>query len=1545
MKRFSRYGFILFSSLMAVISIPVISVPAMGYGADPGADAIVDNFVTVGLQFDSEDPLNYVGKTGDDVLLMINASLSETTIGAASSATVKIFIDNNDVEIPTFSDGMMVGKGSTIYLKNDPESGQRYITFDLDAGESVNAQIFFTVPNGITKDSIATILTTFVYDAVNNEIPDAANVNITRKLGITWNASHHWEPVQKTVSHEVMKINSAGNLPEAISYMIQAGSGNTAETGVIFTKNWTIEDTLILPEGISFPQGTVTSKNGSLLIDETPVFETNCPDAEFRLPEQNRLRFVCKLENLSLAGDTEKQEISNPGIKAELHADQFVIDPDMLSASEQSIIRNEAVFSETSYFDAVTSSSAYAETIIPAPAPELSVTKTAELFDSSENPYPPEISSVIVGDIIKYSIRVENSGALAGLFDILDPIPAYTEFYRFDEGDHTGKMMTDGSGAVNVVWNEQRIAAGEVRNYSFFVKVIEQGGTFARIKNVAYVSGSDDEIINSNLVSHKFAEVEPNVRISKKALDESGKELESVSAEDISADFSYLIEVYNFGLTAAIGRKVVDPLPQNIEFISAEAAFLVDETGQKIPTGNEPVYDPAANTVTWEGVDIPGTRSEESVVEMVIHVRIKNADELTNGQIIRNDVVVFEDQETEDSTFSETTYAASPANIDDGEEPDENPQTEKSALYLQKSVLMIGKIDEENQTLIDSNQSLQEYVEGVDNGILYDIILWNDSESTEKLPVQVLIDQLPDGFLYQGLTLSTEPKIGLDSILTLAESEPNFPIQSERSITRLSSKVSAVYHSERSAVLINIADSSGNPVWLDPGEGIEFGMICRLETGLINSMVSRNYIAAGIDPLLLDSMIPGISEGVSFPVIGSSLKPNISATPKKLSVEESTNLADLGETSAYSWYETYVSVAPAAIKPGIQKTAFMQRHGSSSASAVEETEISTDKQISAQADVRWRITISNDQTDLNSQILPIQDYLLTDIVPPPYSVPVVSDDYPAGFKPEFSLYSAGGTLVRTVVIPETAQKIEYRTVIEDVGSETLTLQTPTITWTLAGDEFEIPGGYYAVIDFWTIYNSPLQETGSFTNTINLTLSQPFNPDLVEKGTIAEEGKTISAFDTVFFRGAYQSFSYIMVTDLSGANSGSGFGYDEENNVIEIQEPGAPIEYTLNITNSSSRVFNNLVVIDKLPAEGDFGNINLSSPRGSEFKVVLENPDTMNVSIIDAVESGSKPILGLDPSHYRIEFTDRTSFTNAEWGGLATDSFHSQYDPLSDTGFRIVFDDTVNLAEGQNLSISFDAFLGDDAVAGETAWNTFGYAYRELSDQIFYVPEPTKVGVRLIQPLAPPEPESPTPTSTTIPDRADATPTVFIPTATAAVTATPEIWFPQMPGTGFSTHHLTVLDSMPENISYTETGFTLDIPVLDVLADIVTIPSEDQKWIVDWLGDRAGLLSGSPLPGDGFSYIAAHNHLNTTEIGPFLFIRDLQPNDRIFVADSDGRLRQFSVFENKLFAPNDFQEVKNLAETKEGTLTLITCEDEDVNGGYLHRRVVFAEPVG
>ncbi|NMB94719.1 MAG: DUF11 domain-containing protein [Flexilinea flocculi] len=169
-------------------------------------------------------------------------------------------------------------------------------------------------------------------------------------------------------------------------------------------------------------------------------------------------------------------------------------------------------------------------------------------------------------------------------------------------------------------------------------------------------------------------------------------------------------------------------------------------------------------------------------------------------------------------------------------------------------------------------------------------------------------------------------------------------------------------------------------------------------------------------------------------------------------------------------------------------------------------------------------------------------------------------------------------------------------------------------------------------------------------------------------------------------------------------------------------------------------------------------------------------------------------------------------------------------------------------------------------------------------------------------------------------------------------------FVKIPMTGFSTRNMTLLREQPAAMAYGTLGIDLELPILNVMTELVTVPEDETSWAVDWLGDRAGLLQGSALPGRGTSYIAAHNHLNNLEAGPFLFINELVENDRIFVRDSTGNLLIFSVYANELYEPDEFNRMQEKAAEFENSLVLITCENEAADGGYLNRRIVFARPL-
>ena len=168
----------------------------------------------------------------------------------------------------------------------------------------------------------------------------------------------------------------------------------------------------------------------------------------------------------------------------------------------------------------------------------------------------------------------------------------------------------------------------------------------------------------------------------------------------------------------------------------------------------------------------------------------------------------------------------------------------------------------------------------------------------------------------------------------------------------------------------------------------------------------------------------------------------------------------------------------------------------------------------------------------------------------------------------------------------------------------------------------------------------------------------------------------------------------------------------------------------------------------------------------------------------------------------------------------------------------------------------------------------------------------------------------------------------------------------LPSTGFSSLLPTTLSAQPKNLSYNPTGLRMMIPSLNVEMELVTIPMNNNSWAVEWLGDRGGILEGSAMPGEGYSFIAAHNTLNDTEYGPFAMLGTLEVNDLITISGngkSNKNLKTFRVFENTILTPGDMKALEKVAGSEEKTLVLITCENESAEGGYLNRRVIFAKP--
>ena len=165
----------------------------------------------------------------------------------------------------------------------------------------------------------------------------------------------------------------------------------------------------------------------------------------------------------------------------------------------------------------------------------------------------------------------------------------------------------------------------------------------------------------------------------------------------------------------------------------------------------------------------------------------------------------------------------------------------------------------------------------------------------------------------------------------------------------------------------------------------------------------------------------------------------------------------------------------------------------------------------------------------------------------------------------------------------------------------------------------------------------------------------------------------------------------------------------------------------------------------------------------------------------------------------------------------------------------------------------------------------------------------------------------------------------------------------LPNTGFSSRYRTALSVRPEGIVYQDLPLSLQIPRFGVEAALTVMPRQGNTWAAEWLGAKAGVLEGSPLPGEGVSLIASHNTLNEREYGPFARLSELEPQDKIFIRTAEGNLQRYQVSTNQLIDPADFKTLEAIAGRDPNTLLLITCETELPEGGYANRRVISATP--
>ena len=168
--------------------------------------------------------------------------------------------------------------------------------------------------------------------------------------------------------------------------------------------------------------------------------------------------------------------------------------------------------------------------------------------------------------------------------------------------------------------------------------------------------------------------------------------------------------------------------------------------------------------------------------------------------------------------------------------------------------------------------------------------------------------------------------------------------------------------------------------------------------------------------------------------------------------------------------------------------------------------------------------------------------------------------------------------------------------------------------------------------------------------------------------------------------------------------------------------------------------------------------------------------------------------------------------------------------------------------------------------------------------------------------------------------------------------------PTLPSTGITSASAIPMSGKPASVSYEPVSMELQIPTLDIIGDIVLVKFTDDSYPTEWLGMNIGMLEGTNLPGEGFSVLAAHNTLDAQTYGPFALLSEINVGDHIFIRKQDGRLLIFEIYSNEKISEYDFEALYKQGYQFDNTVTLMTCEDERIEGGYASRRIVSAKIV-
>lgn len=616
--------------------------------------------------------------------------------------------------------------------------------------------------------------------------------------------------------------------------------------------------------------------------------------------------------------------------------------------------------------------------------------------------------------------------------------------------------------------------------------------------------------------------------------------------------------------------------------------------------------------------------------------------------------------------------------------------------------------------------------------IMYYVVLYNNGDN--RLYLNDMQDKLPEGFTYLTMNSGNSPIVNqtLSDTMITSDNSSNFLVNIKNSSTddikflsvnvnceknndgTLSFKFSKIEQKD-SAVKY---DEIRNKLYLEKGEAIAFSYVC--DIGLIEDSYDKAVNTIGMNYYdYLNADVNSVSSD-DVSVNGKLNDEHMDQNDGTRAIDDAKNVhSKYGFNGSGKWLISNVTVSRGGISPGI--TNYTDSYVDTNGNIIRYV---TDAP--PQAVVNWRVRMHN------SGFSSITDYTITDTLPIRYSLTgslslKMYDNTQTSEVKKFENFitilsertkTDDSIRIRSnynnnectipfdgteVIVPISDNNGSYVNISisiskNDKGQEVLSIR-------FADKGFSIPeeGGY---VD---LSLSSVNVTGQIVNTVYTNTAvlipnkQSFSSTTQGSLVYDSDGKTLIGVTNnsplnISFGALTSSIKEVFEINNTDNKTDS----NQEKNYITLNNKKNEFRYTLSVKNETNSTMKRLVLIDTLPKLNDTSPFDSTALRGSEFAVHLsENP---NFVVKITYSNGNTKTL--ESSEYTIGFKKDSSLTSSDWKGVSTWSESSE----NAEAVRLIINDE-NLVENKAVvEISFNAKADDGAIAGQKAWNSFGYHY-------------------------------------------------------------------------------------------------------------------------------------------------------------------------------------------------------------------------------------------